>query len=75
MNGILYATALGYEQKLAIDALEAGALASGLSGKGPATVAIVYESQIDKILDTWHTYEGEIIQGKVNHEKARITEK
>ena len=75
MNGILYATALGYEQKLAIDALEAGALASGLSGKGPATVAIIYESQIDKILDAWHTYEGEIIQGKVNHEKARITEK
>ncbi len=72
MNGILYATALGYNQKLAIDALEAGAIASGLSGKGPATVAIAYEDQIDKILDAWHTYDGEIIQGKVNHEKARI---
>ncbi len=75
MNGILYATALGYEQKLAIDALEAGAIASGLSGKGPATAAIVYEGQIDKILDAWHSYDGEIIQGKVNHEKARITRK
>ncbi len=72
MNGILYATALGYNQKLAIDALEAGAIASGLSGKGPATAAIAYEDQIDKILDAWHTYDGEIIQGKVNHEKARI---
>jgi shikimate kinase len=75
MNGILYATALGYEQKLAIDALEAGAIASGLSGKGPATAAIVYEGQIDKILDAWHSYDGKIIQGKVNHEKARITRK
>ena len=72
MNGILYATTLGYDQKLAIDALEAGAIASGLSGKGPATVAIVYEDQIDKVLDAWHAYDGEIIQGKVNHEKARI---
>ena len=75
MNGILYATALGYEQKLAIDALEAGAIASGLSGKGPATTAIAYEDQIDKILDAWHAYEGEIIKVKVNHEKARITRK
>jgi len=75
MNGILYATALGYEQKLAIDALEAGAIASGLSGKGPATAAIVYEGQIDKILDAWHSYDGDIIQVKVNHEKARITRK
>jgi shikimate kinase len=75
MNGILYATVLGYEQKLAIDALEAGAIASGLSGKGPATVAIAYEGQIDKILDAWHTYDGEVIQGKVNHDKARIMRK
>jgi shikimate kinase len=75
MNGLLYATALGFNQKLAIDALEAGAIASGLSGKGPATIAIAYETEIDKILEAWYTYDGEIIQAKINHEKARITRK
>jgi shikimate kinase len=75
MNGLLYATVLGYDQKLVIDALEAGAIASGLTGKGPATVAITYMEHIDSILDAWGSYDGEIIEGKVNHRKARITRK
>jgi shikimate kinase len=75
MNGILYSAALGFEQRLAIDALEAGAIASGLSGTGPATVAVSHGVDVDGILDAWRPYGGEIIQGKVNHEKARITRK
>jgi len=75
MNGILYSAALGFEQGVIIDALEAGAIASGLSGKGPATVAISHEVDVDRILDSWYSYGGEIIHVKVNNEKAKITGK
>lgn len=75
MNGILYSATLGFDQSLAIDALEAGAIASGLSGKGPATVAISRKVNVNRILKAWRSCNGEIIQRKVNHEKARITRK
>ena len=35
LNGLLYSSALGYNPSIALDALLAGALAAGLSGKGP----------------------------------------
>lgn len=72
MNGILYSVALGYDPKISVDALAAGAIASGLSGKGPATVAIVPENIADRVVDAWHQYGGRIIRAKVNQEKARI---
>lgn len=72
LNGILYSSALGYESKIVIDALEAGAIASGLSGKGPATVAIVPESEVDGVVDAWHPYGGRIVKAKINRERARI---
>lgn len=75
LNGILYSAALGYEPKVAIDALEAGAIASGLSGKGPATVAIVPDGGVDRIVDAWHSYGGRVIKAKINREKARMTRK
>lgn len=75
LNGILYSAALGYEPKVAIDALEAGAIASGLSGKGPATVAIVPEDGVDRVVDAWSMYGGRVIKAKINREKARITRK
>ena len=41
LNGILYSAALNFNSKIALDALNAGALAAGLSGTGPSFVAIV----------------------------------
>ena len=73
LNGVLYAAALGYNAEIAIDALEAGALASGLSGKGPATVAVVHSSKTPKVLEAWRSYNGEIIKTKLNKEKAKVT--
>lgn len=73
LNGILYSAALGYNAEPAIDALEAGALASGLSGKGPATVAVVRSSKTRKIIDAWRSYNGEIVRAKINREKAKVT--
>jgi shikimate kinase len=47
LNGLIYSSALGHNSSIAIDALEAGALAAGLSGTGPAVTAIVSEEK-------WH---------------------
>lgn len=73
LNGVLYSAALGYDVKPAIEALNAGALASGLSGKGPATVAVASSSNIRGILNSWDSLEGAVIKAKVNREKAKVT--
>lgn len=73
LNGALYSAALGYDGQLAIDALEAGALASGLSGKGPATVAVVFRDRAREVMDAWRPYGGELIEARINKEYARAT--
>lgn len=73
LNGILYSAALGYDARPAIEALDAGALASGLSGKGPATVAVVHGDKASKVIDAWRIFDGDVIKAKVNKEKARVT--
>jgi len=73
LNGILYAAALGYDARPAIEALEAGALASGLSGKGPATVAVVHSDKAYRVMDAWRPHGGDVIKARVNKEKAKVT--
>ncbi len=73
LNGILYSAALGYDAKPAIEALDAGALASGLSGKGPATVAVVRSGGADRVVDAWQSLGGDVIRARVNREKASVT--
>lgn len=72
LNGLIYSSALGHNPSIAIDALMAGALAAGLSGKGPAVTAIVTNEKIDRVKKAWEAYEGDILQANVNHEKARV---
>lgn len=62
LNGILYCTALGFNPKIALDALNSGAIASGLSGTGSSFVAICNSENIDDIKDIWSKYDGEIIE-------------
>jgi len=71
INGILYSTVLGYDPSITLDALSAGAIAAGLSGKGPAVAAVVSKDRLESVTQTWERYEGEIIETRVNHEKAR----
>ncbi|MEM2094498.1 MAG: shikimate kinase [Candidatus Bathyarchaeia archaeon] len=73
LNGLLYSAALGYDPRPAIDALQAGAIASGLSGKGPAITAVVPSSRVNEVRHAWAALEGKVIQARVNHEKARVT--
>ncbi len=72
MNGLIYSSALGYNPSVAVDALVAGALAAGLSGTGPAVTAIVNKEKIDHVKGAWQSYEGDILEAHVNHEKAKV---
>jgi len=72
LNGHCYSEALGFNTKIAIDALAAGARAAGLCGKGPTTTAVVSKDYIEQVKTVWQAYEGEIIQASLNHEKARV---
>ncbi len=67
LNGLIYANTLGFDSNIAIDALEVGALASGLSGTGSSFVAICKGDIIDDIKETWSKYEGQVIETKVDN--------
>lgn len=72
LNGILYSTVLGYNQEIVFEALKVGAVAAGLSGKGPAVVAVVDKKNRGKVLDAWKSFKGEILETKINHRKSHI---
>lgn len=70
LNGQCYSSAFRFDGKVAIDALNAGAKAAGLCGKGPTTTAVVSKEYVAQVRAAWQTYEGEVIQTGLNHEKA-----
>jgi len=72
LNGLIYSSALGYNPSIAMDALLAGALAAGLSGKGPAVTAIAPQEKIDLVKEAWQAYEGDILEARINHGKAKV---
>ncbi|HXY82509.1 MAG TPA: shikimate kinase [Candidatus Saccharimonadales bacterium] len=70
LNGFTYAEAFGYNTDPIKDALFSGAIASGLTGKGPAIVAIVHESNFRQVQKVWSCLSGKIIRTSFNLEKA-----
>jgi len=72
LNGLIYSSALGYNPSIAVDALMAGALAAGLSGKGPAVTAVVLDEKKVLVKDAWQAYEGDILETRINHKKAKV---
>ena len=67
LNGLIYSATLGFDAAIAVDALEAGAIASGLSGTGSSFVAVVNEDSIDNVKEAWDKYEGRVIKTKVDN--------
>ncbi|WP_407453733.1 shikimate kinase [Methanobrevibacter sp.] len=67
LNGLIYSATLGFDSTIAIDALEAGALASGLSGTGSSFVAIASQDSIDDIKSSWDKYEGKVMETNVDN--------
>ena len=72
LNGLIYASASNLNTAIAIDALAAGAVAAGLCGKGPAVTAVVSKDKVDSVKAALQMYEGEILQAKLNREKAKV---
>ena len=70
INGLAYSAALDISPKPAIDALAAGALAAGLSGKGPSIAAISVAEKADQIRELWSSYPGTVISTLPNNTKA-----
>jgi len=70
MNGIVYSAVLGYDPSIAIDALFAGSIAAGLSGKGPAVASVTLKDRVNNVRELWEQFDGEIIETNINHEKA-----
>ena len=68
LNGLIYSATLGFNSAIAVDALESGAIASGLSGTGSSFVAVVDENTIDVVKTSWEKYDGRIIETCVDNE-------
>lgn len=68
LNGLIYASTLGFDSSIAIDAIQAGAIASGLSGTGSSFVAVSDDASIDDIRDVWSSREGRVIETAVDNE-------
>jgi shikimate kinase len=72
LNGLFYSSVLGYDSSPTKEALEAGSIAAGISGKGPATVAIVPPARVDAVISSWDRYSGRVIDTAENSRKARV---
>ena len=72
LNGLIYSSALGFNTSIAIDALQAGALASGLSGTGSSFAAIVDEESIDDVRDSWMKYDGRVIETRTDNDGCHL---
>jgi shikimate kinase len=72
LNGILYSAALGFDSNIALDALEAGALASGLSGTGPSFVALVNDECKDRVREALNNYPGRVIATQVDNNGTKV---
>jgi len=72
LNGLAYSAALGYNTDPVLSAFAAGALAAGLSGKGPSIAAVVPLHKVDFVKKAWEQYIGEIITTHINRQKAFV---
>jgi shikimate kinase len=72
LNGLAYSAVFGYNPKIALEALQNGAIAAGLSGTGPAVAAVVPKGNVDLVHEAWQKYGGTIIRTEINREKAHV---
>ncbi|MGZ4857296.1 MAG: shikimate kinase [Methanobacteriaceae archaeon] len=72
LNGLLYCAALHFSTDIALDALDSGALAAGLSGTGPSFVAIVEEENLDQVHEVWSSLDGRVISTGVDNWGTKV---
>ncbi len=71
LNGILYCAALDFNPNIALDALDSGALASGLSGTGLSFVTITDDKNQENVYESLKSYPGKIIITEVDNKGTR----
>ncbi len=72
MNGVLTSAALSSRYKPIMAAIEHGALASSISGNGPAVASISYEDKVEEIKSALTKFDGRIIVSKTNNQRATV---
>lgn len=72
LNGLIYSAALGFGTEATVRALEAGAVSAGLTGTGPATIALCSRDICSDIEASWLELEGKIIRTEFNNENAKL---
>ncbi len=72
VNGLLYSSVLGFDPLPAIEALEEGATGAGLTGTGPAVVAVCESENVESVKKKWKKEASEIIVASPSDEGARI---
>ncbi len=72
LNGILYCATLGFNPDMALNALNVGATAAGLSGTGPSFVAFAAEDDVEGVMEAWSSQPGQIILTEVDNEGTRV---
>jgi len=72
LNGLIYCASLGYDPKPALVALRAGAVAAGLSGKGPAFVALCEKG--GPVSNAWRDQGETVITTRTNNTGSKVLE-
>ena len=72
LNGLAVSAVLGEDPSPALSAIQAGALGSGLTGKGPALVAVVEDGMSGIVRQSLSKFDGQILETKPNFSKAVI---
>ena len=70
LNGLAYCAALGLSSEPLILALEKGARGASLSGTGPSYAALIDESKMDGLEESWRRLGGRVIRTKANNRCA-----
>ena len=70
LNGVLTSSLLSNSYTITRMCLENGALAASISGNGPAIVAVVRESEVQKIKSVLSNLDGKVLISRTNNQKA-----
>jgi len=70
LNGLIYSHVLKLSTDVVIESLEAGALAAGISGKGPAYAFVVREQLKSSVIDVLKHHRGHVIVSKTRSQPS-----
>jgi len=70
LNGLIYSHALELPADVIVESLRAGALAAGISGKGPAYAFVVQRQCKESVLEILRKHEGEIIVSRTRRQPS-----